>query len=83
MASLTVTLKVLSFLKSIYRRGFLPAENRLKSLLAFNVKIKRSTLKYFIAEEALMSLHYMVKSVGEDTFSEIGERRCKIGDLTL
>ena len=32
-------LEVLSFLKSMYRRGFLPAENRLKSALQPNGKV--------------------------------------------
>ena len=44
----------------MYQRGFLPAENRLKSaerksmvtLMALNVKIEKSTLKYFISEES-------------------------------
>ena len=47
----------------MYRRGFLPAKNRPKlafvcerkstvTLWAFNVKIEKSILKYFIAEES-------------------------------
>ena len=63
LKTIAVTLKVLSFLKSIHRRGFLPAENRLKSAFRankevwsvcwrLNLKNKKSILKYFIAEES-------------------------------
>ena len=52
-------LESFSFLKSLYRRDFLPAEicfaaerKSMVTLLAFNVKIEKSILKYFTAEES-------------------------------
>ena len=57
LKTIAVTLKVFSFLKSIHRRGFLPAENRLKSaagerrsmgsLLAFKLEKQEVNSKVF------------------------------------